>query len=325
LAQPDAWRARYLTAFSRYRRLDGMSVVHGLITTVDTERHTVHVRTIDGSDRALPYDALVIASGVSNGFWREPHLETLDEVNRRIDRDAAQLAAARSVAIVGGGATGVSAASNLKERYPTTDVHLFFSREQPLPGYHPKVRQTITSRLIRQGVTLHPEHRARVPAGFAGERLTTEPVEWETGQPPFQADVVLWSVGRQRPNAGFLPAAMLDPDGYVRVDAHLRVPGFANVFAVGDVAASDPNRSSARNAGYDVVAHNVRCHLTGNARPLKRFTPTAHRWGSVLGVQRDGLRVFTPRGGSVRIRPWWVEHVLFPWIVERLMYKGVRK
>lgn len=325
LARPDDWRRHYLTAFSRYRRLDGMAVVHGLITAVDADRRQVRVRSIDGGERAIPYDVLVIASGVSNGFWRDPALEDLDAVNRRIDRDAEQLARARSVAVVGGGASGVSAASNLKERHPSTDVHLFFSGEQPLPGYHPKVRRAVESRLTEQGVVLHANHRAAMPPGFAGERLTTDAVHWQSGQPPFQADVTLWAVGRQRPNTGFLTAAMLDADGFVNVDPQLRVPGYPNVFAVGDVAATDPNRSSARNAGYDVVAHNVRCVLAGDEGRMKRFSATPHRWGSILGVQRDGLRVFTPRGGSVRIGPWWVERVLFPWIVDRLMYKGIRR
>lgn len=117
---------------------------------------------------------------------------------------------------------------------------------------------------------------------------------------------------------------MLDAQGYVQVDAYLRVPGFANVFAVGDVAASDPNRSSARNMGYATVIHNVRCVLSGNEGRLRKYTASRYRWGSVLGVQREGLRVFSPRGGSVRIGPWWVERVLFPWIVERMIYKGLR-
>lgn len=324
LAAPDAWRRHYLTPFRRYRGLDGMPIVHGLTTGVDIAGQRVHVRTIDGTERELPYDALVIASGVTSGFWRTATLEDLATVEDRIDRDADQIARARRVAVVGGGATGVSAASNLRERHPAIDVHLFFSEAEPLPGYHPKVRRAIVEHLRDLGVALHPHHRAVVPAGFTGDRLTAEAVEWQTGQPPFQADVAFWAVGRQRPNTAFLPAGMLDAQGYVRVDPYLRVPGFTNVFAVGDVAASDPNRSSARNMGYATVIHNVRCLLAGKEARLRKYAPSAYRWGSVLGVQRDGLRVFSPRGGSVRIGPWWVERVLFPWIVERMIYKGLR-
>lgn len=325
LARPDAWRRHFLTAFRRYRRLDGMPIVQGLITGVDLGLRQLHVRSLDGVERDVPYDVLVIASGVTNGFWRDARLEDMASVNARIDRDAEQLAVARSIAVLGGGATGVSSASNLKERYPGTDVHLFFSGAEPLPSYHPNVRRAVEKRLAEQGVVLHASHRATLPSGFSGERLTTDAIRWETGQAPFQADVTLWAVGRARPNTGFLPPAVLDASGYVKVDPQLRVPGYPNVFAVGDVAASDPDRSSARNGGHAVVAHNVRCLLAGEEARMKRYAPPRHRWGSILGAQRDGMRIFTATGTSLRIPTFWVEHVLFPWIVDRMMYKGVRK
>ncbi len=324
LADPDAWRRRYLTAYSRYRRLDGMRIVHGLIDAVDLEARRLAIRGIDGREEALDYDVLVVASGVRNGFWRDAALEDREAVERRIDADAERLARAATIAVVGGGASAASAASNLKERHPGAAVHLFFSREAPLPEHPPKVGRAIAARLAAQGVGLHPGHRARVPEGFAGERITSDPVEWETGQPVFRADAVVWAIGREQPNTAFLPPAILDAAGFVCVDPQLRVPGFANVFAVGDVAASDPRRSSARNGGAGIVAHNIRRLLAGDDARMKPYVPPAHRWGSVLGPQRDGLRVFTPSGASVRIPPWLVDHVLYPLIVERGMYKGVR-
>jgi NADH dehydrogenase FAD-containing subunit len=324
LADPDAWRRHYRTDYARYRGLDGMRIVHGLIGGIDLAARRVEVREIDGRVEALDYDVLVIASGVRNGFWRDATLEDLDAVDRRIDGDAARLAQARTIAVVGGGASAVSAASNLKEAHSGTDVHLFFGRDEPLPDHHPRVRRTIAERLLTQGVVLHSGHRAIVPAGFAGERITSEAVEWATGQAPFRADATIWAIGLERPNTAFLPSSILDDAGYVRVDEQLRVPGFEGVFAVGDVAATDPRRSSARNGGAGVVAHNIRRWLSGDEARMKRFSPPAHRWGSILGPQRDGLRVFTPGGSSVRIRPWIVEHVLFPLLVERGMYKGVR-
>ena len=58
---------------------------------------------------------------------------------------------------------------------------------------------------------------------------------------------------------------------------------------------------------------------------MKRYAPPAHRWGSILGVQKDGLRVFQPHGGSFRFPRWAVEKLLFPIAVRRFIYKGVRK
>ena len=212
----------------------------------------------------------------------------------------------------------------MKARYPETEVHFFFTEAQPLPGYHPKVRDRIEAELESAGVVLHPQHRAVIPEGFHCDRMTSEPVEWSTGQPPFEADLVLWSVGRVRPNSAFVPADMLDERGFVKTDELLRVPGYDNVFAMGDVAASDPNRSSARNWGYRIVANNVRAMLEGKPKRMKRYEAPAYRWGSILGVQNDGLRVFQPNGGSFRFPLWVVRKLLFPIAVGKIIYKGIR-
>ena len=72
---------------------------------------------------------------------------------------------------------------------------------------------------------IHPGHRAVVPPGFACDRITDDPVAWSTGQEPATADAVLWAIGRTRPNTGWLPAELLDEDGYVRAGLDLAVPG----------------------------------------------------------------------------------------------------
>ena len=113
-----------------------------------------------------------------------------------------------------------------------------------------------------------------------------------------------------RPHSGFLPADVLDPDGFVRVDRHLRLPGHPDVFAVGDVAASDPNRSSARNFGYRVVVANLRRLIAGDGRKLRAFRAPEYRWGSVLGVQDDGLVILQPDGKRVRVPRWLAQEVL---------------
>jgi apoptosis-inducing factor 2 len=268
-----------------------------------------------------PYDVLVIATGASNGFWRHDRVEDLDAVDAQLTATAARLGGAATVAVIGGGATGVSVADNLARR---ADVHLFHSGDLPLPGYHPDARTWIVERLRADGVTVHPGHRAAIPEGFEGDRLTTGPVEWSTGQPAFTADLTLWAVGGMRPHTAFLPATLLDADGFVRVDDHLQVPGHPGVFAVGDVAASDPHRSSARNWGWRVVAANARAAAKGRS-PRRRYRAPEYRWGSVLGLQPDGLTVVQPDGRRVRFPRWFAGPVLLDAFVTRYLYRGLRR
>lgn len=117
---------------------------------------------------------------------------------------------------------------------------------------------------------------------------------------------------------------MLDDGGFVRVTPELRVPGTAGIYAIGDVAASDELRSSARNRADRLLAHNIRADLAGRGHRARSFVPPRRRWGSVLGAQSDGLQVFTPRGHAFRFPAWSVDAVLQPWIVRRGIYGGIR-
>ncbi len=183
--------------------------------------------------------------------------------------------------------------------------------------------RTVEARLTALGVSLHPGHRAVVPDGFACDEITDEPVAWSTGQPPARAEAVVWAIGRVRPNTGWLPPALLDEHGFVRVDADLSVPGHPGVFALGDVAATDPLRTSARNRADKLLAANIRAHLAGRA--LRGYRPPRRRWGSVLGFQPDGLQVFTATGRAFRFPAWSIRTVLQPLIVRRGIYGGLRR
>ena len=321
VSRPADWARDYWIAFDRYRALDRVRTVHGTLTGVDLDARTVAV-DVGGESATEPYDALVISTGVSNGFWRRPHLQTAAQVGADLQAAHARFAEASSIAVIGGGAAAVSAAANLAGALPGATVALYFPGERALPAHHHRVWQKVAHRLRTLRVALHPGHRAVVPDGFDCDEITSGAVQFSTGQPDARADAVLWAIGRVRPNTGWLPADLLDEGGFVTVTDTLAVPAHPGVFAIGDVAATDPLRSSARNRADGLLAHNVRSYLTGG-NPRK-FHPATRRWGSVLGVQRDGLEVFTPAGRAVRFPAWSIDRVLQPWIVRRGIYRGVR-
>ena len=323
LSRPHDWARDYWIPFDRFRRLDGVGIVQTTLTGVDLAAQTVFGRSEDGAAITETYDALVISTGVSNGFWRQPTLQSAAEIGAGLRAAHDRLAAAASVVVVGGGAAAVSSALNMATTWPDKRIDLYFPGESALGGHHPRIWQRIHGRLTQLGVGVHPGHRAVVTDGFAGDELTSGPVHWSTGQPPADADAVLWAIGRVRPNTEWLPPELLDGRGFVRVTPELRVPGHPGVFAVGDVAATDPLRSSARNRGDALVARNVLADFAG--RPLRTYRAPTRRWGSLVGIQPNGLEVFLPTGHAFRFPSWSVERVVMPWIVRWGMYRGVRQ
>jgi NADH dehydrogenase FAD-containing subunit len=323
LSRPADWARNYWIPFDRFRGLDEVRSVHGTLTGVDLDARAVGVEREDGVTLTEEYDALVISTGVSNGFWRRPTVQTATEVGADLRAAHDHLSAADSVIVVGGGAAAVSTAANLATTWPDKQIDLYFPGERALVGHHPRTWERIRSRLTDLGVDLHPGHRAVIPDGFACDQITGEPVRWSTGQSPSSADAVLWATGRVRPNTDWLPLELLDEHGFVRVTADLRVPEHPGVFAVGDVAATDPLRASARNRADKLLVRNVLADFAG--KPLRTYQPPKRRWGSVLGVQPDGLEVFAPNGRAFRFPAWSIDRVLQPWIVRRGIYRGVRE
>ncbi|MGV9825612.1 MULTISPECIES: FAD-dependent oxidoreductase [unclassified Gordonia (in: high G+C Gram-positive bacteria)] len=327
LSDPDTWAQHYRVDFSRYRGLDRVETLHAEVVGLDPGAHTLTVRR-PGSTRAgasidtLPFDVLLIATGVRNGFWRHPELRSTEEVDEALRDAHIRVANARSIAVIGGGAAAVSAAAQLAARWPDTRVDLYHPGTEPLPRHHQRVRRAVVRRLGALGVVVHPGHRAVPPAPTCAPAITDAPIEWRTGQPPVTAAAVIWAIGAGRPNTEWLPPEMLTDDGFVRVGADLAVPGHPGIFAVGDVADTDPLRGSARNRADRLAAHNIRTHLDGGTP--RRYRARNVRWGSVFGPLPDGLDVFTPQGARFRFPAWTVEAILYRWIVARGIYRGIR-
>jgi NADH dehydrogenase FAD-containing subunit len=331
LAQPSLWKKVYLLPFETYSSLDRVRIVHGLAIAVDVADRCVSVQLADGSVTSEGYDALLISTGVSNGFWRgRPVLRSRGELESVLQAEQQRIDAAATIVVVGGGPSGVSAAYNLQCRHPTKAVHLFVSGGEVLPRYHASTRARIAARLAACGVSVHPNHRAAIPADMHLDQLGSGTIAWKGGQPAFEgADVILWAIGSVQPNNAFLPADMLTTDGFVAVDEFLRVRGHDHIFAVGDIAATDAERTSARNNGWALVGHNITASLSVEAGALSRrpsiraYRPPTYRWGSILGPwDGAGYEVHFQNGYFFWV-PLTLWNLFWP-LVQRFLWAGMR-
>src|SRR5215207_564212 len=214
LSRPHDWARANWIPFDRFRGLDRVRTVHGTLTGLDLVARTVSVGHDDGSTSSEGYDALVITTGVANGFWRQPNFQSSGDIGADLRAAHDRLAAARSVIVVGGGAAAVSSAANLARTWPSKRVDLYFPGERALLQHHPRAWERVERRLAEVGVVLHRRHRAVIPEGFACDQITSEPVHWSTGQPAASAEAVLWAIGRVRPNTSWLPPDVLDEHGF---------------------------------------------------------------------------------------------------------------
>ncbi|MEV5971762.1 FAD-dependent oxidoreductase [Streptomyces sp. NPDC051921] len=208
------------------------------VTAVDVERKTVSVSGADGGPAELTYDTLVYALGSG---WNDGDVPGTaahaDEVSsrpgaRRLRDRLAALGAGRPVVVVGGGLTGLEAATEIAESRPDLAVSLAV-RGTLGDWLSAKGRAHLRKVTDRLGIEVH-EHAA-VDA-VAADRVTT--ADGRT----VPADVTVWTTGFAVHPIARATTLEVTERGQIVVDETMRSVSHPDVYAVGDAAmAIGPN------------------------------------------------------------------------------------
>jgi NADH:ubiquinone reductase (H+-translocating) len=230
------------------------------------ERIDVANQAVILSDQAVPYDTLIIATGVSHHYFGNDHwstvapgLKTIEdalEMRRRIlcafeaaerSQDPAERAALLTFVVVGAGPTGVELAGAIADlaykvmadEFRSIDtseaqVILLEGLDRVLPPFKPELSAKAQEGLERLGVTVNTKTRVtNITATGVTYLLGDETIE-------LPSRTVLWAAGvKASPMGAILAAetgAELDRVGRVIVNHDLSVPNHPNIYVVGDLA-----------------------------------------------------------------------------------------
>jgi NADH dehydrogenase len=325
-----AWPVRHLL-----RQQDNTRVLMGEVVGVDSARKVV--RLVAGT---VAYDLLVLATGASHGYfgrdeWAQhaPGLKTLDDatsIRRRLllAFERAEMAsnpeeAARllTIAIVGGGPTGVElagAVAELARRALARDFRVIDPRKarvvlieagpRLLPGFPEELSRYTAEALVRLGV----EVLLGAPVthcGADGVRLRDESIA---------AGTILWAAGVVASPAAHWLGVEPDRAGRVPVTPDLRAPGFEDVYVIGDTAHARSRDGSplpgiapvAKQQGA-FVARVIKARLEGRPSP----TAFVYRDRGLLATIGRKAAVIAYRSLRLTGWPaWWLwgaAHVYF--------------
>ncbi|RJL33241.1 NAD(P)/FAD-dependent oxidoreductase [Bailinhaonella thermotolerans] len=206
----------------------GVEPVVATVTGLDPESRTVE---LDAPPYGLPYDVLVYALGSGADLDAVPgvreHAHTLaDARGAAAVRDA--LPGAESVAVVGGGLTGMEAASEIAEAHPHLRVRLV-AGGRIAPGLPERARDRLLRGLSRLRVEVYEDTAVRevVPGALLLD-----------GDGELPADVAVWAAGFRVPPLAAESGLATDGDGRIRVDPALRSVSHPEVIGAGDAAAA---------------------------------------------------------------------------------------
>ncbi|WP_436758100.1 NAD(P)/FAD-dependent oxidoreductase [Streptosporangium sp. V21-05] len=212
------------------------------VTAVDVDRKTVTLTAVDqktvtavdanGAEEELAYDTLVYALGSGwNARGVPGAAEHAYEIAGRpgalrLRERLARLGAGQSVVVVGGGLTGLEAATEIAEARPDLDVALA-ARGDLGDWLSPKGREHLRKAFGKLGITVH--ERTAV-TGVEAERVTTADGE------AVPAAVVVWTTGFAVHPIAKATALEVTGTGQIVVDRTMRSVSHPDVYAVGDAA-----------------------------------------------------------------------------------------
>jgi NADH dehydrogenase len=331
---------------------NGFNFVFGPMTGLDSaaRRLTVgQVMTPGGAEEVLPerqigYASLVIAVGSTSNYFGVPgarehtiSLNATDDAERFRLKLLRQLAtanrdkeggadAALDIVIIGGGATGVELAAELREAsrvyaaYGFQNLQVTRDVRITLLEGAPRILAPLPERVSEAALRLLDERAIRVVTDCRVTAIEPDQVRDANGN-VYRAHLCVWAAGIRAPE--FLSELGLPTNrgGQIEVDDRLLVKGVPHVYALGDCAACVdgagnpvPPRAQAAHQQADYLRKTFLLAAAG--KPVQDKAYRYRDYGSLVSLGHK-----TSVGnlmGALRGFSWFVEG-----FVARIMYKSL--
>ncbi len=332
---------------------NGFTFVYGPMTALDTNTRRITVGAVqaaDGEDvlheRHIEYGSLVMAVGSTSNYFGVPgarentislnatedaerfrlRLLRLMAVAEQAREERPDAVAALDVVIIGGGATGVELAAELREASGVYATY-GFSRLQvkrdvriTLLEGAPRILAPLPERVSASALKLLGERGIQVVTDCRVTQIDPDKVLDNAGN-VYPANLVVWAAGIRAPEFLGTLGLPTNKGGQIEVDAQLRVKGVPGVYALGDCAACIdesgkpvPPRAQAAHQQADYLLKGFLRSAAG--KPVDEKPYRYRDYGSLVSLGKT-----TSVGnlmGSLRGTSWFVEGM-----IARFMYTSL--
>ncbi len=282
---------------------------------------------------SLQYDYLVIATGATSNFFGLKSIEKyalpMKSVTDAIyirnvilqnmelalnETDPEKISSFLNIGIVGGGPTGVELAGALAEMkkyvfqkdYPGLDLSLmqikvFEGSPALLSGMSAKSSESSRRFLEKLGVEIRLKSRV---LEYDGEQCVLQDGE------RFPTRTLIWAAGVAAAKPEGLPGEVIGRGFRVKVDRQNRIPGFDNIFVLGDACVMEtPNYPGGHPQVAQVAIQQAR-HLAKNLLRVARNKPAPE-----FEYKNKGSLATIGRNLAVADLPWIRMSGFVAWII----------
>jgi NADH dehydrogenase len=317
----------------------GFSFVYGAMTALDAAARHITISPVtaasDGElvlpERTLGYRSLVIAVGSTSNYFGVPgardhtiSLNATEDAERfrlrllrllaqaEQQKEAGAVDSGLDIVIIGGGATGVELAAELREASGVYAAYGFRRlqvkrdiRITLLEGA-PRILAPLPERVSAAAARLLDQRAIRVVTECRVNRIDSKQVSDNKGN-VYPADLCVWAAGIRAPE--FLGALGLPvtKGGQIEVDGQLAVKGVPGVYALGDCAACTDGNGKAvpprAQAAHQQADYLMKTFLRLDKGEPPRNDPYVYRdYGSLVSIGREttvGNLMGSLRGASL--------------------------
>jgi NADH dehydrogenase len=276
---------------------EGVRLIRGQVTDIDLDKREAG---IEGRERKVAYDVLVLAMGGITNYWniegaeefafpfrkiahadalRQRMVEALDGVPPDMPPQDARRAL--TFAVVGAGASGVELSTKMadllrdafKRRALRGEPRIMVIEmgDQVVPTMGEEIRAIVEDALQQARVEIHTRTRVKrvTKNGFT--------IEHDGEETEVEAAGVVWSAGvRVNPLIEKLEVEKTER-GLILVEPTLQVRGHKNIFALGDIAyykdatATLAGTAQLANQEASLLASNIKALLDGRRLHARHF------------------------------------------------------
>jgi NADH dehydrogenase len=331
---------------------NGFTYAYGALTALDPAARQLTVAPVvtDSNEEVLPerrigFDALVLAIGSTANYFGVPGaqqhtiaLNATEDAERfrltllklltqaALKKSGGAASAGVDVVIIGGGATGVELAAELREASGVYATY-GFGQLEPLRDVRitllegaPRILAPLPERVSEAALALLRERAITVVTGTRVTAIDARQVNLAEGQ-CYAADIVVWAAGIKAPELLSRLGLPVAKGGQVEVDGMLAVPGHPGIYALGDCAlclGADgkpvPPRAQAAHQQADYLADAFLRQAAG--KPASTQPYVYRDYGSLVSFGQSSS--VGSLMGSLKGLNWFVDG-----FVARLMYTSL--